>query len=169
MIRAFCQRVGIQLRLQKPAQKKDKVFATFGIDDIVAVNPIVKHLEPRSSEAQKIFALAQKKIAEGLLEDGYTALTEAISAFTAVYGPIHEDLEACHRILARISYVLGYKESAISQQMTATLICERIHGVDHPSTAAEYVSFTCLLCVLDLFLKCYAGITAYAFSYFVKL
>nr|CDS27343.1 eukaryotic translation initiation [Hymenolepis microstoma] len=137
MLRAFCRTVGIQLNLQDYFSKL-RSPDIFNVEDIIAVNPIVKHLEPRSLEAQRVFALAQKKITEGKLEEGYSTMMEAVNLFTAVYGPLHEDIGACNRILARLSYVLGSKENALQYQTQATLICERVLGVDHPSTAAEY-------------------------------
>ncbi|VDL19190.1 unnamed protein product [Hymenolepis diminuta] len=137
ILRAFCQTVGIQLCIQDYFTKS-KSSDIFGVEDIIGVNPIVKHLEPRSLEAHRVFALAQRKITEGKLEEGYATMLEAVNLFTAVYGPLHEDIGACNRILARLSYVLGSKENALQYQTQATLICERVHGIDHPSTAAEY-------------------------------
>lgn len=141
ILRAFCQTVGIQLCIQDYFTKF-KSSDIFGVEDIIGVNPIVKHLEPRSFEAHRVFALAQRKITEGKLEEGYATMLEAVNLFTAVYGPLHEDIGACNRILARLSYVLGSRENALQYQTQATLICERVHGIDHPSTAAEYVSST---------------------------
>ncbi|VDN97985.1 unnamed protein product [Rodentolepis nana] len=139
MLRAFCRTVGIQLDLQDYFTKI-RSPDIFSVEDIVGVNPIVKHLEPRPLHAHRVFASAQKKITEGKLEEGFSAMLEAVNLFTAVYGPLHEDIGACNRILARLSYVLGTRHNALQYQTQATLICERVLGVDHPSTAAEYAS-----------------------------
>ncbi|KAM7535310.1 hypothetical protein Aperf_G00000101429 [Anoplocephala perfoliata] len=140
ILRSFCQSVGIQLKLQdyfvKSASRPNPEM--FSIDDIIAINPIVKHVYPQSVEARRTFLLGQRQISEGRLEEGSKTITETLNILNAVYGPLHPDIGACNRILARLSYVVNDCDKAVVYQQQATLISERVHGVDHPSTSAEY-------------------------------
>lgn len=153
ILRSFCQTVGIQLKLQdyfvKSASRPNPEM--FSVDDIIAINPIVKHSYPRSVEAHRSFVLGQRQISEGRLEEGSKTITETLNIFGAVYGPLHPDIGACNRILARLSYVVNDCDKAVAHQQQATLISERVHGIDHPSTSAEYVRSLSLFLTSDLF------------------
>lgn len=82
--------------------------------------------------------------------------------FVQVYGPMHADIANCYRSglltcgsqcsdftcmwficlrhMARIEYMLGEPVNALSNQHKATLILERVMGVDHPDTIAAYIN-----------------------------
>ena len=79
--------------------------------------------------------------------------------FVQVYGPMHLDTANCYRCtghthlihvftgpsplcrhMARIEYILGDFPRAMSSQYKATLILERVLGVDHPETLSAYIN-----------------------------
>ena len=45
-------------------------------------------------------------------------------------------------MLARLNYIMGDHQEALQYQQKAVLMSERVNGIDHPYTIAEYVSHT---------------------------
>ena len=49
-------------------------------------------------------------------------------------------------MLARLNYIMGDHQEALQYQQKAVLMSERVNGIDHPYTIAEYVSGGARLC-----------------------
>uniref|UniRef100_A0A0R3X8M6 Clustered mitochondria protein n=1 Tax=Hydatigena taeniaeformis TaxID=6205 RepID=A0A0R3X8M6_HYDTA len=120
----------------------------FSFEDVVSIYPLVKHLHPHAFHAYRYFTSGQRRIAEGFLQRGSELISEALNLLNTVYGPLHPDIGACNRLLARLSYVMGDHQTALLYQQRATMISERVHGIDNPSTAAEYIHMAlyCFAC-----------------------
>ena len=136
--------MGIQLALHEysllpPNGAKHHSRPIFSLEDVISIYPIVKHLHPHAFQAYRYFTSGQKHISEGFLQRGFELISEALNLLNTVYGPLHPDIGACNRLLARLSYVMGEHQAALLFQQRATMISERVHGIDSPSTAAEYV------------------------------
>lgn len=145
LLRAFCQAVGIQLILRDypllpPNGARHHSRPVFSLSDVVSLYPLVKHLHPHATDAYSFFNTGQARISAGYLQEGFELISEALNLLNNVYGPLHPDIGACNRLLARLSYVMGDHQAALVFQQRATVISERVHGIDCPSTAAEYVS-----------------------------
>lgn len=139
LLRNFCQSLGIQLLL------RDYVFdqkhkQTFNDEDIMNIYPIVKHLNPQATDAYKLFSSGQAHISHGHFAEGREFINEALNLLNQVYGPLHPDIASCNRLLAHLSYVLGEYQAAIMYQYRATMISERVHGIDSSNIISEYVS-----------------------------
>lgn len=152
LLRAFCQKTGIQLHLREyfldtastPTSNSTKGQnqpppAPFNEQDILNVFPRVKHVNPRASDAFNFYTTGQAKIQQGYLKDGYELINEALNLLNNVYGAMHPEIAQCLRMLARLNYIMGDHVEALSYQQKAVLMSERVNGVDHPYTITEYV------------------------------
>lgn len=139
ILRAFCTKVGIQILLREyNFESKNK--STFSEEDILNVYPIVKHINPRATDAYNFYSTGQTKIHQGNFKEGYELISEALNLLNSVYGAMHAENSQCLRMLARLSYILGDPQEALAIQQRAVLMSERVNGIDHPYTISEYVS-----------------------------
>lgn len=137
MLRAFCLKVGIQILLREyNFESRNK--PTFSDEDIVNVFPIVKHINPRASDAYNFYTTGQTKIQQGFFKEGYELISEALNLLNNVFGAMHPENAQCLRMLARLSYIMGDPQEALAIQQRAVLMSERVNGIDHPCTIMEY-------------------------------
>lgn len=138
MLRAFCLKVGIQILLREyNFESKNK--PTFNEDDIVNMFPIVKHINPRATDAYNFYTTGQSKIQQGNFKEGYELISESLNLLNNVYGAMHSENSQCLRMLARLCYIMGDLPEAVNIQQRAVLMSERVNGIDHPYTISEYV------------------------------
>jgi len=137
LMRSFCQKTGVQVMLRE-YQFDNKSVQTFTEDDIVNMYPIVKHINPRATDAYNFYTTGQSKIQQGYLKDGYELISEALNLLNNVYGAMHPEIAQCLRMLARLNYIMGDHMEAMSCQQKAVLMSERVNGIDHPYTITEY-------------------------------
>lgn len=140
LLRAFCVKVGLQILLRE-YNFDARHRATFHEDDILNVFPVVKHINPRASDAYNFYTTGQTKIQQGCFKEGYELISEALNLLNNVYGALHPENAQCLRMLARLSYIMGDPQEALTIQQRAVLMSERVNGIDHPYTISEYVSF----------------------------
>ena len=119
-------------------QFDNKSVQSFTEDDIVNMYPIVKHINPRATDAYNFYTTGQSKIQQGFLKDGYELISEALNLLNNVYGAMHPEIAQCLRMLARLNYIMGDHVEAMSCQQKAVLMSERVNGIDHPYTITEY-------------------------------
>lgn len=137
MLRSFCLKVGLQILLREyNFESKNK--PTFNEDDIINVFPVVKHINPRATDAYNFYTTGQNKIQQGFFKDGYELISEALNLLNNVYGALHPENAQCLRMLARLSYIMGDPQEALAIQQRAVLMSERVNGIDHPYTISEY-------------------------------
>lgn len=147
LMRAFCLKVGVQILLREyNFESRNK--PTFNEDDIVNVFPIVKHINPRASDAFNFYTTGQTKIQQGYFKEGFELISEALNLLNNVYGAMHSENAQCLRMLARLSYIMGDPQEALAIQQRAVLMSERVNGIDHPYTISEYVSSLVTLSLL---------------------
>lgn len=139
ILRAFCLKVGIQILLREyNFESRNK--PTFTDEDIVNVFPIVKHINPRATDAYNFYTTGQSKIQQGYFKEGYELISEALNLLNNVFGAMHSENGQCLRMLARLSYILGDPQEALAIQQRSVIMSERVNGIDHPYTILEYVS-----------------------------
>lgn len=137
MLRAFCLKVGIQILLREyNFESRNK--PTFSDEDILNVFPIVKHINPRASDAYNFYTTGQSKIQHGFFKEGYELISEALNLLNNVFGAMHPENAQCLRMLARLSYIMGDAQEALAIQQRAVIMSERVNGIDHPFTIMEY-------------------------------
>ncbi|XP_058055311.1 clustered mitochondria protein homolog [Anopheles bellator] len=139
LMRAFCLKTGVQILLREyNFELKSPARPTFVDTDILNVFPVVKHINPRASDAYNFYTTGQTKIQQGYFQDGYGLISEALNLLNNVYGAMHPENAQCLRMLARLSYIMGDPQEALAIQQRAVLMSERVNGVDHPYTISEY-------------------------------
>lgn len=139
VLRAFCLKVGVQI-LFRDYNFESKNKPTFNEDDVINMYPIVKHINPRATDAYNFYTTGQSKIQQGQFKDGYELISESLNLLNNVYGAMHSENSQCLRMLARLCYIMGDLQEAVNIQQRAVLISERVNGIDHPYTISEYVS-----------------------------
>jgi len=137
LLRSFCIKTGIQILLREYSFD-NKQQQTFIEEDIINMYPIIKHINPRATDAYNFYTTGQSKIQQGFLKDGYELISEALNLLNNVYGAMHPEIAQCLRMLARLNYIMGDHYEAMSCQQKAVLMSERVNGVDHPYTITEY-------------------------------
>merc|ERR1712002_1363797 len=137
LLRSFCHKTGVQIMLRE-YQFDNKSVQTFSEEDIVNMYPIVKHINPRATDAYNFYTTGQSKIQQGYLKDGYELISEALNLLNNVYGAMHPEIAQCLRMLARLNYIMGDHMEALSCQQKAVLMSERVNGLEHPYTITEY-------------------------------
>ncbi|XP_073421693.1 clustered mitochondria protein homolog isoform X2 [Dendrobates tinctorius] len=138
LLREICIKVGIQVLL-KEYHFDSRHKPTFTEEDILNIFPVVKHVNPKASDAFHFFQSGQAKVQQGFLKEGCELINEALNLFNNVYGAMHVEICACLRLLARLNYIMGDYSEALSNQQKAVLMSERILGTEHPSTIQEYM------------------------------
>lgn len=139
VLRSFCMKTGIQVLLRE-YNFDQRSKPTFSEDDILNVFPVVKHINPRATDAYNFYTNGQAKIQQGYLKEGYELISEALNLLNNVYGAMHPEIAQCLRMLARLNYIMGDHSEAMACQQKAVLMSEKVNGIDHPYTIMEYVS-----------------------------
>lgn len=139
LLRSFCLKTGLQILL-RDYNFESKNKAIFYEEDILNMFPIVKHINPRATDAYNFYSTGQTKIQQGCFKEGYELITEALNLLNNVYGAMHPEIAQCLRMIARLNYITGDYAEAMAYQQKAVLMSERVNGIDHPYTITEYVS-----------------------------
>ncbi|TFK12830.1 5-hydroxytryptamine receptor 1E [Platysternon megacephalum] len=138
LLREISLKTGIQILL-KEYNFDNRHKPTFTEEDILNIFPVVKHVNPKASDAFHFFQSGQAKVQQGFLKEGCELINEALNLFNNVYGAMHVEICACLRLLARLNYIMGDYSEALSNQQKAVLMSERVLGIEHPNTIQEYM------------------------------
>lgn len=136
-LRSFCVKTGVQVLLRE-YNFDSKGRPTFTEDDILNVFPIVKHIDPRASDAYSFYTTGQSKIQQGFLKEGHELICESLNLLNHVFGPMHPTIAQCLRMVARLSYLMGDNTEAMTYEQKAVLMSEKVNGIDHARTIIEY-------------------------------
>ncbi|XP_033833343.2 clustered mitochondria protein homolog [Periophthalmus magnuspinnatus] len=138
LLREISIKTGIQI-LIKEYNFDSRHKPAFTEEDILNIFPVVKHVNPKASDAFHFFQSGQAKVQQGFLKEGSELINEALNLFNNVYGAMHVEICACLRLLARLNYIMGDHAEALSNQQKAVLMSERVLGIEHPNTIQEYM------------------------------
>ncbi|XP_051966096.1 clustered mitochondria protein homolog isoform X2 [Xyrauchen texanus] len=138
LLREISIKTGIQILL-KEYSFDSRHKPAFTEEDILNIFPVVKHVNPKASDAFHFFQSGQAKVQQGFLKEGCELINEALNLFNNVYGAMHVEICACLRLLARLNYIMGDHPEALSNQQKAVLMSERALGIEHPNTIQEYM------------------------------
>ncbi|CAL9683928.1 unnamed protein product [Knipowitschia caucasica] len=138
LLREISLKTGIQI-LIKEYNFDSRHKPAFTEEDILNIFPVVKHVNPKASDAFHFFQSGQAKVQQGFLKEGSELINEALNLFNNVYGAMHVEICACLRLLARLNYIMGDHAEALSNQQKAVLMSERVLGIEHPNTIQEYM------------------------------
>lgn len=145
LMRGFCLKTGIQLRQKNYHLQSSLSTGAFTDQDVASLFPVVRHMEPRASDAFRYYLSAQNKIQQGFLKDGFELIAESLQLMTQVYGASHPEIVQCIKLLARLSYILNDHDTALLHQQRAVIMSERVNGFDSPHTIQEYGSLALYL------------------------
>uniref|UniRef100_A0A3B4BBA3 Clustered mitochondria protein homolog n=1 Tax=Periophthalmus magnuspinnatus TaxID=409849 RepID=A0A3B4BBA3_9GOBI len=137
LLREISIKTGIQI-LIKEYNFDSRHKPAFTEEDILNIFPVVKHVNPKASDAFHFFQSGQAKVQQ-FLKEGSELINEALNLFNNVYGAMHVEICACLRLLARLNYIMGDHAEALSNQQKAVLMSERVLGIEHPNTIQEYM------------------------------
>lgn len=146
-LRSFCIKTGVQVLLRE-YNFDNKGRPTFGEEDILNVFPIVKHIDPRASDAYTFYTTGQAKIQQGFIKEGQELICESLNLLNHVFGPMHPTIAQCLRMVARLNYIMGDNADAMAYEQKAVLMSEKVNGIDHPRTIVEY-SHLALYCFVN--------------------
>uniref|UniRef100_A0A8C5UW72 Clustered mitochondria protein homolog n=1 Tax=Microcebus murinus TaxID=30608 RepID=A0A8C5UW72_MICMU len=138
LLREISLKTGIQILL-KEYSFDSRHKPAFTEEDVLNIFPVVKHVNPKASDAFHFFQSGQAKVQQGFLKEGCELINEALNLFNNVYGAMHVEICACLRLLARLHYIMGDYTEALSNQQKAVLMSERVMGIEHPNTIQEYM------------------------------
>ncbi|XP_025774249.1 clustered mitochondria protein homolog [Puma concolor] len=138
LLREISLKTGIQILL-KEYSFDSRHKPAFTEEDVLNIFPVVKHVNPKASDAFHFFQSGQAKVQQGFLKEGCELINEALNLFNNVYGAMHVEICACLRLLARLHYIMGDYAEALSNQQKAVLMSERVMGIEHPNTIQEYM------------------------------
>ncbi|XP_041919207.1 clustered mitochondria protein homolog isoform X1 [Alosa sapidissima] len=138
LLREISVKTGIQI-LIKEYNFDSRHKPAFTEEDILNIFPVVKHVNPKASDAFHFFQSGQAKVQQGFLKEGCELINEALNLFNNVYGAMHVEICACLRLLARLNYIMGDHPEALNNQQKAVLMSERVLGIEHPNTIQEYM------------------------------
>ncbi|KAJ8005691.1 hypothetical protein DPEC_G00120550 [Dallia pectoralis] len=138
LLREFCLKTGIQLRLREYLFD-NRTKAPIGSDDVLNVFPVVKHIAMTTHAASRAFQAAQTSIQKGMMDQAYERLKEASYLFGRVCDDLNPEACSCLSLLARVAYLQGHPAEARSVQLKTVVISERVLGFDHPNTIQQYV------------------------------
>uniref|UniRef100_A0A2I3H774 Clustered mitochondria protein homolog n=1 Tax=Nomascus leucogenys TaxID=61853 RepID=A0A2I3H774_NOMLE len=138
LLREISLKTGIQVLL-KEYSFDSRHKPAFTEEDVLNIFPVVKHVNPKASDAFHFFQSGQAKVQQGFLKEGCELINEALNLFNNVYGAMHVETCACLRLLARLHYIMGDYAEALSNQQKAVLMSERVMGIEHPNTIQEYM------------------------------
>ncbi|KAM9994200.1 hypothetical protein ACTFIZ_005518 [Dictyostelium cf. discoideum] len=137
VLRCICLKMGIQILA------KDYNFTTdapFSPEDIVDLFPIVKHVNPRSTDGLDLLEAGKTFFNQRKYELATELLGEALAIYHQVHGPIHPDAGACFTHLAMLAYQNEQYDLAIEYQKNALVITEKTAGLDHHETVQSYTT-----------------------------
>uniref|UniRef100_A0A1I7UQN9 Clustered mitochondria protein homolog n=1 Tax=Caenorhabditis tropicalis TaxID=1561998 RepID=A0A1I7UQN9_9PELO len=141
LFRRVCKIMGVQIVARDyQLDTVSKKSPAFSEDDIVDFYPIIKHHQPFTADAKKMFLRGQHAMSVGATREAYECIGESINLMTAVYGVMHPDMPQCLRALSRLAHVLGETADALNHQHKATIMSERLIGLDSGNTIIEYIN-----------------------------
>lgn len=125
------------VRLQSPASfVRTTVFVP---EDIVAFVPLVKDSSYRCSFVDEVFESARIQIKNGETQLGLDLLTELVTFYQQIYGNVHQETSAFYFSSAQIYSDCGLHSEASIVSRKATLLYERLTGVDSYETINSYI------------------------------
>ncbi|CAD6188429.1 unnamed protein product [Caenorhabditis auriculariae] len=141
LLRRVCRSLGIQLAAKDyQLDSPNKTKSIFGEDDINNLYPVIKHQNPWTMDAKKLYGRGQQAMQLGQAREAFDCIAESVNLMTSVYGAMHAELAQALRCLARLSHVLHDSTDALNHQHKATMMSERVNGLDSGNTIMEYVN-----------------------------
>lgn len=153
LLRELCIVVGIQLLardycLDGPLPEVPRTNGTptgpltrFRPADILAIVPKIKHTLPILNYPEELLETGRQTVVQGDRQLGLDYLTESITIFEQVFGPISPDTAQCYSNVATVHFHLNSPKVAEELQKKAVISYERCMGLDHPDTLQALIQY----------------------------
>jgi protein TIF31 len=92
LLRSVTQATGVQLLLREYSLDNSSNVKIFNEEDVINIFPVVKHINPRATDAYNFYTTGQSKIQQGYLKDGYELIDESLNLLNNVYGAMHPEI-----------------------------------------------------------------------------
>ncbi|KAG2377485.1 hypothetical protein C9374_009396 [Naegleria lovaniensis] len=126
-VRSFCMKTGIQMALREYTLNSP---APFTANDVLALQPLVKHSTPRSKTAYSLLEVGKQQLTKGNFEKAFEFLSQAIIMFQQIKGPMNNEVATCFSYLATILFNASDLPQSFLHQHNALLIARRVMGID---------------------------------------
>ena len=140
VLRNFCIKAGIQVKSKDYKLSEQNGREPFTSDDVSDVFPIIKSMNPKTSDGQELAEVGRQLLSKYKLDVAFEILNECLAIFHQVYGPLHAETANCYSNLALVLFHAADLEQAINHQKRAVIITERVLGLDHLETIQGYGS-----------------------------
>ncbi|EFC43515.1 hypothetical protein NAEGRDRAFT_80039 [Naegleria gruberi] len=141
-VRSFCMKIGLQILLR---EYQFNTANPFNQNDILSLEPVVKHSTPRSKTAHSLLDVGRQQLTKGNFEMAFEFLSQAIIMFQQVKGPMNNEVATCFSFLATILFNASDLPQSFLHQHNALLISRRVMGLDS-ATISQIHSLLGLLC-----------------------
>ena len=135
LVRRFCQLTGVQVQAVGYQFSQHYPFSE---ENILDLTPKVKHVQPYSTDGNRMLKAGREYFQAGRADTAYDHLNEAWKIFHQVYGFLHPDCAHTFSLIANLCYTCGDIPSAAIAQRKAVIIFERVYGLDSPDTIRAY-------------------------------
>ncbi|KAF0978773.1 hypothetical protein FDP41_001843 [Naegleria fowleri] len=126
-VRSFCMKTGVQIALREYTLNSPAPFTS---NDILALQPLVKHSTPRSKTAYSLLEVGKQQLTKGNFEKAFEFLSQAIIMFQQIKGPMNSEVATCFSYLATILFNASDLPQSFLHQHNALLISRRVMGID---------------------------------------
>ncbi|KAJ9068913.1 Intracellular distribution of mitochondria [Entomophthora muscae] len=153
LLRELCIVIGVQLLardycLSGPLSEAPRMNGAgpssinrFKPSDILALLPKVKHTLPPLTYPEELLETGRQTIAQGQRQLGLEYLSESVTIFEQVFGPITPETAQCYSNVATVQYHINDAKAAVEYQKKAVVSYERCMGLDHPETLQALIQY----------------------------
>ena len=127
-------------RSNTPDSFSSVAVATFEVDDIVNIMPIIKDACPKSMLAEEALEAGRISIMQNQKELGLDLLLESLSLHEQIYGILHPEVARVYHQLSMLYYQMDEKNAAVELAHKAVIVSERTLGVDSNETILSYLN-----------------------------
>jgi len=142
LLRGLCKKIGVQVLCRDYDWSLNEPISDKDIEDVFH---IIKAAVPECFHATQMAEQAKVLLAQHEVESAYETLQNVMSLAQAVYGPVHSKTVEIHSLLGIAAYRLDHYAEAVDNQTRATMLSEKVHGIDHFRTARHF-SLLALFC-----------------------
>ena len=129
-----------ELRSNSPDSISPISPATFEIEDVVNIVPIIKDACPKSVLAEEALEAGKISMVQNQKDLGQELLLESLSLHEQIYGILHPAVARVYHQLSMLYYQMDEKNAAVELAHKAVIVSERTLGVDSDETILNYLN-----------------------------
>jgi len=137
-----CKEYQVFDKEEETKEKEQAETLPFKSQDIIDIQPVVKHLDPGCDDAKVQIDLALRLMSEEKYEEALETFWGSLQILMSIFGPVHKDVAFCYSKIANIYFKLGDMTQTIANHQQCVRILEKFYGFDNPQTAHAYSSLS---------------------------